>query len=144
MDSTVIQEIANQLGMAVDSAGAFIADNLPAYASLKAMQALVPIAIVGGILLALLLVALVAALLLRSFLKRDRADGINRGLFDGGGTVVSSEDYISMWVVLFALVLALATFIVLTFVVLAQLSDLIGWSSYPQAMLIDSALKAIG
>lgn len=34
MDSTVIQEIANQLGIAVDDAGAFIQQYLPQYASL--------------------------------------------------------------------------------------------------------------
>lgn len=35
MNSTVIQEIANQLGMAVDDAGTFIHQCLPQYASLQ-------------------------------------------------------------------------------------------------------------
>lgn len=37
MDSTVIEEIAEQLGVAADQAGQFIAENLPDFAVLKAI-----------------------------------------------------------------------------------------------------------
>ena len=41
MDSTVIEEIAEQLGMAVDQAGQFIAENLPVSPHLRPCSALV-------------------------------------------------------------------------------------------------------
>lgn len=38
MDDSVIQEIANQLGMAVDQAGQFIQEQLPNFAALQAVK----------------------------------------------------------------------------------------------------------
>lgn len=37
MDPAVIEEIAEQLGMAADQAGQFVAENLPGFAALKAI-----------------------------------------------------------------------------------------------------------
>jgi Ca2+/Na+ antiporter len=40
MDATVIEEIANQLGMAVDTAGQFVADILPKYATMQVIESM--------------------------------------------------------------------------------------------------------
>lgn len=69
MDSTVIAEIANQLGIAVDQAGQFITEHLPEFAELKAMQATIPM-IVAWALFAIIAIVSLSSLIMCAHWKR--------------------------------------------------------------------------
>lgn len=118
MDATVIEEIAKQLGMAVDQAAAFVADHLPDYAAMMAARAMFPIQF--GVLL---LVALSAVAVLSYVLSGCDSD----------------NDFFAM-----SSVGAVVLFVLLAIYVFVVGSDIVGWQQYPEAMLIDMALKAVG
>lgn len=134
MDSTVIEEIAKQLGMAADQAGQFIAENLPAFAGMRAMQATVPMAVSWGLVGLCLVVALAALAVIAVMRKK----GI-RGCY---GTDWS--DYSAFCVFVGALLAAVFVAMVAILATGFCLPELIGWQSYPEAMLIDMAIKAVG
>lgn len=134
MDSTVIEEIAKQLGMAVDQAGQFIAENLPAFAWLKVMQATVPLVISWSLVVLCAIVALVAL----AVIARLRKKGI-RGTYGKGWS-----DYCVWWVFVCAMLAGAFALIVAVLLTGFLIPELIGWQQYPEAMLIDMALKAVG
>lgn len=145
MDSTVIQEIANQLGMAADQAGMFITEQLPNYAALKTVQATVGLTIAWSCFLIPAIVAIVAISITLRHKKSDKEhryeDGYKTYGQYGGHDY---SDYASFFVFVFA---GIAALIVLIFALCATtfiLPEIIGWSNYPEAMLIDMALKAVG
>lgn len=135
MDSTVIQEIANQLGMAVDQAGQFITENLPDFAGLKAMQAIVPMAILWTVFIVLDIVSITSYITARRSAAKAREEG-NRYRSD-------IDDYMSFWVFIYTGTSAIVDVVLALFATSICAPELIGWSQYPQAMLIDMALKAI-
>lgn len=140
MDSTVIEEIAEQLGMAVDQAGQFIAENLPDFAALKAMQCAWPLVAFLVLIAILMLVAIAAGIVLAKARAKERLE------YETGQTKFhdSWDDYISFWILAVAL-LFLGIVIIFSFLfVPSVVTDLIGWQQYPEAMLIDMALKAVG
>lgn len=140
MDSTVIEEIAKQLGIAVDQAGAFIADNLPAYAGMKAVQAAVPLAIAWGLFMLSVVVALVSLLLA----AHERRKCMAENELPRQHEMYDWDNYTGIAVALFAGI-AGAFFLVIAVLVTAVCApNLIGWQQYPEAMLIDMALKAVG
>lgn len=114
---TVIQEIANQLGMAVDQAGQFIAEQLPNYAAMKAMQISVPL-IVLAVIAGIGLVGFIISFAITKYFDDD----------------VTSSFFLLFAIAGLILILGLCFF----------LSEIIGWMNYPEAMLIDMALKAVG
>lgn len=149
MDSTVVEEIANQLGMAVDQAGQFIAEQLPAFAALKTIQASVPL-IVCGSLFVISLIILIASILstVKSVKKEkerfyaDRAAldeceryKINRHCYD-----LALNDYDSYSVVLCSLAATLFLLVVFILAIVITVPEIIGWCNYPEAMLIDTVL----
>lgn len=127
MDSTVIQEIANQLGMAVDQAGAFIQEQLPQFAALKAMQSTIPIIATWVIFGVLVIIGISAVIIYAVFNKRLKYE-VESALFE----VILASLTLSGIMILIAIVTT-------AFCV----PNIIGWSEYPQAMLIDMALKAV-
>ena len=133
MNSTVIEEIAKQLGMAVDQAGQFIAENLPAFAGLKVMQATVPIVISWSLVVLCAIVALVAL----AVIARLRKKGVSRRYNNW-------SDYDVWWVFVCAMVAGAFALIVAVLLTGFLIPELIGWQQYPEAMLIDMALKAVG
>lgn len=133
MDSTVIEEIAKQLGMAVDQAGQFIAENLPAFAGLKVMQATVPLVISWSLVVLCAIVALVAL----AVIARLRKKGVSRRYNNW-------SDYDVWWVFVCAMVAGAFALIVAVLLTGFLIPELIGWQQYPEAMLIDMALKAVG
>lgn len=133
MDSTLIEEIAKQLGMAVDQAGQFIAENLPAFAWLKVMQATVPLVISWSLVVLCAIVALVAL----AVIARLRKKGVSRRYNNW-------SDYDIWWVFVCAMVAGAFALIVAVFLTGFLIPELIGWQQYPEAMLIDMALKAVG
>lgn len=133
-DATVIQEIATQFGMAADQAGQLVVEQLPQYAAMKVMQAtvgLVSALAVGAVVF--LLAALIIVYVVR--LNRRKGDDYDGALaYDSlGGLAIS----ISAVVAFFAVV---GVFLALN----DGLPAIIGWSQYPEAMLVDMALEAIG
>lgn len=114
---TVIHEIANQLGMAVDQAGQFIQEQLPNFAALKIIQLSTPLWILG----ILALVGLFFALLSFAITK-----DVDHSVF------------------VLSIIVFFGSLIVFVFWLLFALANIIGWSNYPEAMLIDMALKAVG
>lgn len=152
MDSSVIEEIANQLGMAVDQAGAFITEQLPAFAALKVMQNEVPLMIVGLLFVIATIVSFVGvykavkcAKSERKLYKEDREKSIEKigyGISNHGYKTEPS-DHDSFLVFLYVGVVAAFLLVFLVVTALITVPDIIGWSNYPEAMLIDMALKAV-
>lgn len=140
MDSTVIQEIANQLGMAVDQAGQFVTEQLPAYAGLKVVQEVVPLVIVGSLFLLFAVVSLVSLAVCARAIRKVRKDGNPTSwlYYD------AYSCYMSFYVFCTAGITALFFLFFVVMLLCFDLSDVIGWSNYPEAMLIDMALKAVG
>lgn len=148
MDSTVIQEIANQLGMAVDQAGQFITEQLPAFAALKTIQSAVPLALAWALFLVCAIVSIVAILVCHKSVKAekkrkesDRAEGKSTHYT----TYHDYYNYYNSWLVF--IVSGIFALIVLFFAILITgfaVPDIYGWSNYPEAMLIDMALHAAG
>lgn len=140
MDSTVIEEIAKQLGMAVDQAGAFIADNLPAYAGMKAVQAAVPLAIAWGLFLLCVVIALVSLCLAANERKKCMAEDDQPRWHE----VHDWDNYTGTAIALVAVITGVFLLVIAVLVTAVCAPDLIGWQQYPEAMLIDMALKAVG
>lgn len=133
---TVVQEIANQLGMAVDQAGQFIMEQLPGYAALQAMKLLVPMLILLGLIIFLYVIGKVAerrADKLRKMNesedKNDWTDPERIETFEWGSDIA----FLGAWIVI----------VILFIVCVINLSHIIGWLNYPEAMLIDQAIQAI-
>lgn len=116
MDSSVIEEIAKQLGMAVDQAGQFITEHLPEFAALKIVQATAPLWVLGIIAIISLAGFVVSFAVVR--------DIDNPCAFLFLATFLASSFAFVLWLIL-------------------SLAAIIGWSNYPEAMLIDMALKAV-
>lgn len=140
MDSTVIEEIAEQLGVAVDQAGQFIAENLPDFAALKAMQCAGPLAAFLVLIAIPILVAIVSGILLAKAKAKERLKYENGRIKDLNGW----ESYRSFWILVAALFILGVVILVSIALVPSYITDLIGWQQYPEAMLIDMALKSIG
>lgn len=125
---TVIQEIANQLGMAVDQAGVFISEQLPNYAAVKAMYAQTSV-IVGSIVLGIaVLLTVVGAV---SFFKEIRKP------------YSSSNDGVAIFG-LVMLVIGVGLIVGSICALECSIPDMIGWLNYPEGMLIDTVLKKVG
>lgn len=151
MDNSVIEEIAKQLGMAVDQAGQFITEHLPEFAAMKAMYAAVPLVIAGVMLLIAVGVTSVA---LRSIVKNvkaekaryesDKAESQDRGIrIYECNYKMNVKDYDSVYVVMFGGIGILFVLFVSIFASLVLVPELIGWLNYPDAMLINMALEAV-
>lgn len=82
MDSTVIQEIANQLGMAVDQAGQFITEHLPEFAGLKVVQIATPFCIAGALFVVSAMTAIISFIVARKTLK-ERKEAWDDTPYDG-------------------------------------------------------------
>lgn len=127
MDATVIQEIANQLGMAADEAGKFIQEQLPQFAALKAMQNTVSITVAWSTFGALLIIGISAVIIYAAFNRRMNA--------------TTEDRYFS--VIILAFILSGIVFLIAIALTAICVPNIIGWSEYPQAMLIDMAIKAV-
>lgn len=134
MDSTVIEEIAKQLGMAVDQAGQFIASNLPAYAMLKATQSITTIAAAWSIVLVCAIITVVSFLCL----KRVRSKGV-KGYYG-----VNWDDYPQGLVMAIAGTLGSVVLLIAIPLTAINVADIIGWQQYPEAMLINMAISHVG
>ena len=140
MDSTVIEEIAKQLGMAADQAGRFIAENLPNFAAMKTVQCTVPL--VASWSIVLLCVAVAAASLGLAARERRKRMASEKPAWSRDPS--DWEDYTGFWVAIFAAVSGVIVLIIAAIMTCCIVPDLIGWQQYPEAMLIDMALKAVG
>lgn len=114
MDATVIEEIAEQLGMAVGEASKFIEGILPQYAGLQALESAVAL-VVSVSLLALVVFGLVRAIKLE-----DKYE----------------FEYLIVGV------LGLLCFFLLV-VVGIETCEVLGWALFPEAKLLDMAITAI-
>lgn len=143
MDTTVIQEIADQLGMAVDQAGLFIQEQLPSFAALKATQSSIPIYIISFLFVIAAIFCIVMAVIRKKQFKEELEDWRNAETSiwnrrpDFFGDIFGYAFMVSLVVTACFFALLISAFIVL-------LPDVIGWSKYPEAMLIDMALKTVG
>ena len=140
MDPTVIEEIAEQLGMAADQAGQFVAENLPDFAALKATQCAVPLVAFLSLVVILILVAIVSGVQLAKARAKKRLKYENGRIKD----LDDWDSYISFWILVGSLVILGITILFSFLFVPSCITGLIGWQQYPEAMLIDVALKAIG
>lgn len=142
MDSTIIQEIANQLGIAVDQAGQFIVDYLPQYAAMKTVKPILFIAITAIILIASFIVFAI-------YNRKAKVDLTERKkAFEECENHIwsrypSFEDSFYGNVAIVSFCALCVAFLVLIIGLFIAVPSIIGWSNYPEAMLIDMALKAV-
>lgn len=140
MDATVIEEISDQLGMAADQAGQFITEHLPDFAALKAMQATAPLVIVWS-LVALCFAVAAVSILLAAHERRKCMDDDDQPRWH---STHDWENYHGTWVALVAAIAGASALFAAVFLTGFRVPELIGWQQYPEAMLIDMALKAVG
>ena len=125
MDETVIQEIANQLGMGVDKAGDFIAANLPQYAALRLWS--------DVSMLVLLLFITVVLGIAAALLYRHHAALETKGKW-------SDFDEYAEW----AGVAGSLFLIAFVIAAILMIPEIIGWACFPEAQLIREAMNMLG
>lgn len=133
-DATVIQEIATQLGMAADQAGQFVAEQLPQYAAMRVMRAtvgMVPILAICAV------VFLLAALFIVYVVRLNRRKGDD---YDG----TFAYDFLGRFAICVSALVMFFAVAGFFYELSADLPAIVGWSQYPEAMLVDMALEAIG
>lgn len=122
MDATVVQEIADQLGIAVDQAGQFITEYLPMYAGMKATYGWVGI----GFSIFLFILCLIGVIVsLKISFDEDK--------------YWQTRDIAQFTAIIFG-VLGIVAFIFICCLV----PEAIGWTFYPEGKLIDTVLNSIG
>lgn len=141
MDSKVIQEIADQLGMAVDQVGQFITEYAPEYAAMKVTQITVGLSIAW--IVALILTATALAFIWITVRRRNSDYELAKEatLYPRRNDY---SDYATFFVFVLVGVVAVFAIGVAVYLTAVNLANGIGWSQYPEAMLIDMALKAVG
>lgn len=132
MDDTVIQEIANQLGLAVDKAGDFVFEMLPGYAGMKAAQATL-MASISGLIFILALIASIKCI---------------RYLLSKYHEIESSRTLMSKYPMASACAIGLAVAIIvaiIAFVVLCTAANaLVTWGLFPEGALMDLVMSKVG
>lgn len=129
MNETVIQEIADQLGMAVDQAGVFIQTYLPQYAMIKAINILIPMLIFTIILI------IVYVIMYRSY--RSYANNqIERGRTTTFKKYLDDNHYEA-----FLLVMGCTVMYIICFVLF--IPEAIYWIMFPEVQLINDCISAI-
>lgn len=128
MDSTVIQEIANQLGIAADDAGELIQQYLPQYANLQIFYN------VMGVIIGAVIIAITVVIGRKVFIhKRDSigkmscVERITHGC-DCTVTIVASAIIVAIFMI----------------AIVFDIRNIIGWAVFPEASLIDMVLHSIG
>lgn len=141
MDKTVIEEIAAQLGMAADQAGELVAEHLPAFAALQTVKLAVPLAVSAVIAVVTAACALHAWRCTKRKLESDNASGTNQRWCS-----LENEytDYASFWVFVILAGVSAAAAVVFASGLAIAVPEIIGWSCWPEAQLIDTAISAIG
>lgn len=117
MDSTVIQEIASQLDMAVDDTSVFIQQCLPQYAGLHILYNVM----YAIICIALIIITVVVA---RKIFVHQQHD------MDG--------DFCTTIIVLSTIVVALCAFCLV-----CNVGNAVGWAVFPEASLIDTVFDCV-
>lgn len=151
MDSTVIQEIADQLGMAADQAGQFIVEQLPNYAVLKASQLGISLAVMWSLFVVLAAVSLTSIYLCSTWSKKAKADEkeyekeLRESRWSSSDKIFKTDikDYIAYPVFAITGSIAILVLFVDIFATIIMAPDLYGWVMYPESMLIDMAIKAL-
>lgn len=145
MDSSVIQEIADQLGLAADAAGSFIQEHIPEFAAMKAMQTIIPLIVIWALLGIGIIVTLVAAIVFARQRKvdMDRKDQGKHPRYSRNCASMDCEDYPSFTVFVFAGIVSAALLVISVIATVNTMGDFIGWLQYPDAMAIQLALDAV-
>lgn len=99
MESTVIEEIAEQLGMAADQAGRFVTEYLPDFAALKATQCAVPLVAFLSFVVILILVAITSGIHLAKAKAKERLERESGHIKN----LNEWDSYISSWILVGAL-----------------------------------------
>lgn len=118
MDSSVIQEIANQLGMAVDDAGTFIQQCLPQYASLQIFYN------VMWMIVFVVLIVITVIVARKIFIHQQH---------DMGGEFCTT-----------IIIVGAALVAVFMIMLVCSIGNAIGWIVFPEASLIDMLFDYVG
>lgn len=117
MDSTVIQEIANQLDMAVDDAGVFIQQCIPQYAGLQVLYNVMYMIL----WIVLIVITIVVARKIFVYLQHN---------MDGE----------------FCMIIIICSTIIVALLIMPlvfSIGNAIGWAMFPEASLIDTVLDCV-
>lgn len=123
-NQTLVEQIAEQLGIAADAAGAFVAEQLPGYAALMASYKAIDLAIAGTVAAALIVLICIAGRLVYIDTK-DEMDGMKSFVF-----VICAA--------CIAVVLMFAG--LLTAPVICEMN---GWLNYPEAQFLKEAMELV-
>ena len=129
MDETVIKAIGEQLGLATDNAAQFIQTYLPQYANLKVMLDITA-CIISGVVFLMFLIAFL--IVFKIYSKREKDPDITN--WDNEGWETATFIIGGLTVI---------AFIAFTIICFAKIPDAIAWSQFPEAQLINEAIKAI-
>ncbi len=131
MDATVVQEIATQLGMAVDATSEWLTATLPFYAGYRVAVA------VAWIIISAVVIA--AASLMAVYLYR-RTSGIIEQENQGCYISLGWYDHLAA----LAMIIVLAILAALFFVpLLVNIDVLVRWAFFPEGATLDMVLKAV-
>ncbi len=133
MDATIVQEIANQLGVAVEATSEWLSVTLPLYAGYRTVVAVTWIAISTIAIAASLLVAALLYRRTNAAIARKNESRVRYGSYDW-------EDYPLPFTAITALAICAAIFLI---PLLINIDTLVRWSFYPEGATLDMVLKAI-
>lgn len=132
MNETVIQEIANQLGIATDKAADFIQTYLPQYATLNVIQNVIGLSVLA-------IVIIVFSIFLYCAYRHYAARYVKRY-----GEKCYFFKYVDESLGAFIALIVLYTMIAFFgFCIAFVIPDTIGWIMYPEAQLISDCMYAI-
>ncbi len=133
MDATIVQEIANQLGMAVDATSEWLSATLPLYAGYRTAVAVAWTIISAVVVVVSLLAAVVLYRRTNAAIAREN-EGSNRW---------KSHDWFDHpvpYVIIIALAICAVIFLIPLFV---NIDALVRWSLFPEGATLDMVLKAV-
>lgn len=148
IDSSIIQQIADALGLAVDQTARYLDQYLPAYAQLKTMQMITPAIVAGIILIVFAVVAIIALCMAREHMRVDMTteDRLSQKYCQmtriHGYGIDECCYYISWWIGIIALIIAAIAFVNILFFIARDVPLIITWMNAPEAMLLDTIINA--
>lgn len=133
MEPKVIEEIAEQLGMAVGEAAKFIEDILPQYAGLQVVDNIVPAVISLAACVACVFAIKKNAEVIKKAKEKYKSNEIR---WYSDYCSATGFPWAVVWIAAFVLLVAV-------FVFSCSAGDAIGWALFPDAKLLDMAVKAV-
>lgn len=133
MDATIVQEIANQLGMAVDATSEWLSTALPLYAGYRTTVAVAWIVISAVVVVASLLAATILYRRTKAAIVRENESKGYRAFYDW-------FDHFAALACIIVLAICTACFLI---PLLINIDTFVRWWFFPEGATLDMVLKAV-